>query len=79
MVRRRLTYASRPLSNYVSGCSVFDQANYSTWLPVQVKGMVELEWKRWDGLPEFWSGKTLNQTVSVHAVVNQLAPRKCFN
>ena len=43
-----------------------------------VKGMMEREGKRSDVLPEFWSGKN-SQTISVHAVANQLAPRKCFN
>ena len=70
----------RSLSNYVGGCSVFDQANYSTrgcCLQVQGKGLMELEWKRSDVLPEFWSGKN-SQTISGHAFANQLAPRKCL-
>ena len=46
---------------------------------MQVKGMMELDWNRSDVLPEFRSGKN-SQTIkcSVHAVANQLAPRKCF-
>ena len=76
--RKRLTYGSRSLSAYVGGCSIFVQAIYSRWLPVQVKGMMELEWNRWDVLAEFRSGKN-SQTISVHAVANQLTPRKFFN
>ena len=76
--RRRLTYESRSLSTYVGGCSIFVQAIYSKWLPVQVKGMMELEWNRWDVLAEFRSGKN-SQTISVYAVANHLAPRKFFN
>ena len=76
--RRRLTFGSRYLSTYVGGCSIFAQAIYSRWLPVQVKGMMELEWNCWDVLAEFSSGKN-SQTISVHAVANQLAPRKLFN
>ena len=72
MARRRLTYASRSLSNFVSGCSVFDQPNYSRWWRVQVK---KVEWKHSDVLPEFMSGKhSQTITCSVHAVANQLAP-----
>ena len=76
-MRRRLPCALRSLSNYVGGCSVVDQANYSRWWRVQVTDMMELEWKRSDVLPEFSSGKN-SQTIkcSVHAVVNQVAPRK---
>ena len=44
---------------------------------MQVKGMMELGGKRSDVFPEFWSGKN-SQTISVHAVANQLAPRKCL-
>ena len=73
--RRRLTYGSRSLSTYVGGCSIFVQAIYSRWLLVQVNGMMELEWNRWDVLAEFRSGKN-PKTISVHAVANQLAPRK---
>ena len=76
--RRRLTYGSRSLSTYVGGYSIFVQAIYSRWLPVQMKGMMELEWNRLDVLAEFRSGKN-SQTISVHAVANQLAPRKFFN
>ena len=66
--------------NDVGGCSVFGQANYSRWWRVQVKSMMKLEWKRSHVLSEFRSGKH-TQTIkcSVHAVANQLAPRKCFN
>ena len=61
--------ASRSVSNYVGGCSVFDQANYSKWWRVQVKGKMELEGKRSDVLPEFRSGKhSQNIQCSVHAV-----------
>ena len=75
--KRRLTYGSRYLSTCVGlgGCSIFVQAIYSIWLPVQVKDMMELEWNRWDVLAEFRSGKN-SQTISVHAVANHLAPRK---
>ena len=47
---------------------------------MQVKGMMEVEGKRSDVLPEFRSGKH-SQTIKcfVHAVANQLAPRKCFD
>ena len=76
--RKRLTYGSRSLSTYVGGCSIFVHAIYSRWLPVQVKGMMTLEWNRWDVLAKFRSGKN-SQMISVHAVVNQLAPRKFFN
>ena len=76
--RRRLTYGSRSLSNYVGGCSIFVQAIYSRSLPAQVKGMMELGLNRWNVLAEFRSGKN-SQTISVHAVANQLAPRKFLN
>ena len=47
---------------------------------MQVKGMMKPGWKRSDVLPEFRSGKhSQTITCSVHAVVNQLASRKCFN
>ena len=69
---RRLTYGSRSLSTYVGGCSIFVQAIYSRWLPAQVKGMMELEWNRWDVLAEFRSGKTLRRFPSMPLLINLL-------
>ena len=81
MARRRVSYASRSLLNYVGGCSVFDQANYSGWWRVQVNGMMELEWKRSDVLPEFRSAKTLRllNILSMQLPINLLHESASFS